>query len=116
MKFDTKYERMVDTGEDLDPTSKTEQAGYIPAQVQIERLMQAGKNLQNYRKDQYDFASDAPDDDSVHVPSRLPSFDMADASQLALDVEQRLAEQQAAIDAENAEKNSTATPSEEVTT
>jgi len=105
MKFDTKYERKPDGGEDISDKSKTETSGYIPAQVQIERLIQSGENLRNYRKEQYDFASDAPDDDGVYVPSRVPSFDMADASQLALEVEQRLADQAAAITAEQAEKN-----------
>lgn len=96
MKFETKYERKQDQGEDISPESKTEQAGYIPPQVQIERMMMSGAALNNYRREQYDFGSEDEIDDTVSVPVRDPNFDLADGTQLANQVSTALNEQQIA--------------------
>ena len=96
MKFDTKYERKFDKGEDISPESKTEQAGYIPPQVQIERMIMSGAALNNYRRELYDFGSEDEIDDTVSVPVRDPNFDLADGTQLANQVNQSLMDQQKA--------------------
>ena len=41
----------------LDSQSKTEQAGYIPPQIQIENMILAGERLNQTRMDMYDFSS-----------------------------------------------------------
>lgn len=96
MKFDTKYDRKFDKGEDISPESKTEQAGYIPPQIQIERMMMSGAALNNYRREQYDFGSEEEIDDTVSIPVRDPNFDLADGTQLANQVVQSLNQQQIA--------------------
>ena len=105
MKFDTKYERKLDKGEDISPESKTEQAGYIPPQVQIERMMMSGAALNNYRREQYDFGSEDEIDDTVSVPVRDPNFDLADGTQLANQVNQTLIDQQKAAQERAAVEN-----------
>ena len=67
----------------MDSLSKTETAGYIPADKQIEMFIQAGRRLDQARKEQYDFAEgEEVPEDVVVDPTRSGSFDLADASQL----------------------------------
>ena len=106
MKFDTKYERKFDSGEDISPESKTEQAGYIPPQVQIERMILSGAALNNYRRELYDFGSEDEIDDTVSVPVRDLNFDPAEATQLANQVSQSLINQQIAAQNRAALENS----------
>lgn len=61
----------------------TESAGYIPAEVQIMEMIESGKRLGEFRKENYDFAPDDEDDGRVD-PTREKGFDMADASQIDL--------------------------------
>ena len=51
----------------------TEQAGYIPVDVQVKNMMLAGQRLGEYRKEAYDFEPgvDVPDDVDVD-PTRSP--------------------------------------------
>lgn len=71
----------------------TEQA-HMPARVQLERLMAAGEQLLRYRRDMYDFGFD---EDGAEVadpdPTRSGDFDMAEASMILSEVEERLTEQ-----------------------
>lgn len=78
----------------MDSLSKTETAGYIPAEQQIEMFIQAGRRLDQARKEQYDFAEgEEVPDDVVVDPTRSGAFDLADASQLgrALDTKAKKA-------------------------
>lgn len=75
-----------------DPESETEQSGYIPPKVQIENMILAGQRLDHARS-QYDFESEDDIDDDLYDPTRSGNYDLADATQSALDVEARLKEQ-----------------------
>jgi len=66
----------------------TEQAGYLPPQVQIEQMMEAGRRLADYRKEQFDALYDV--DDVELDPTRSPGFDMADASALMMEKKKKL--------------------------
>jgi len=91
MKFNTPYDRVVDEGEVMSLISKTETAGYVPAEKKILNLINAGKRLDNYRKEQYDIAEgEDVSEDVVFDVTRSPNFDMADASQLALQANARI--------------------------
>lgn len=78
----TKYKRPEKKFEAVDKERITEQAGYIPPQVQIMQFIQAGKRLNDFRKDQYDFDGSVDPDMSLEDPTREPNFDLADAAQL----------------------------------
>ena len=73
--------------------SETEQAGYIPPQVQIENMMLAGQRLDQSRKALYDFPSEDEIDEDAYDPTRRGNFDLADASQLAMETEMSLRDQ-----------------------
>lgn len=87
--------RVQSPGEENDGISDVETAGYIPAKVKIEHLMQAGIRLAEFRKEQFDFPSQEEVDWNFIDPTRVKGFDMAEASQYmnALD---NLSEQQRA--------------------
>ena len=73
-------------GELMTTVSETEQHGYIPAPLQISRILEAGQRLDDYRKFVYDFDDMEKIDinDIEPDPTRDTSFDMADASILAM--------------------------------
>jgi hypothetical protein len=73
-----------------DGSTITEQAGYIPPRIQIENMINAGKRLDQYRKEMYDFPPDAEVPDDFEDPTRNPGFDMADATKLAREIRTRL--------------------------
>lgn len=86
-----------DKGEVNDGTRLTESAGYIPAKVRIEEMIVAGERLVDYRRGRYDFppdsgATEEEQEDYVDL-TRSPGFDMADASQLKMQVDDRLKSQ-----------------------
>ena len=92
------------TYEVLDSKSETEQAGYIPPQIQIENMMLAGQRLDQSRKALYDFSSEDEIDEDAFDPTRRGNFDLADASQMAMQTEMSLRDQ--ALDADKARKAS----------
>lgn len=69
-----------------------EKAGVIPAKVQIERLIRAGENLINYRKEMYDYGVDYESDvdPNLDVRVRQPSIDLAEVSQLKEEVDKNM--------------------------
>ena len=67
---------------------RTEQAGYVPPRIQIENFMIRGQQLANYRN-QFDFKSEDDLDMYYQDPTRMRGFDMADATQLELQLEER---------------------------
>lgn len=79
-----------------DGISEVETAGYIPAHIKIEEMIAAGMRLNLARREAFD--GDWDDDDIPLDPTRGPNFDMADASFLAREVQDRLAKQKAAAD------------------
>ena len=81
------------TYERPDPVSLTEQAGYIPPQDQIESMILAGQRLNEARASQYDFASEDEIDEDAYDPTRRGNFDLADASQMAMETEMSLRDQ-----------------------
>ena len=92
------------TYERPDPVSLTEQAGYIPPQDQIESMILAGQRLNEARASQYDFASEDEIDEDAYDPTRRGNFDLADASQMAMETEMSLRDQ--ALEADKARKAS----------
>lgn len=77
-KFKTQYDRKEDPGQEGGGELITEQAGYVPPQVQIENMIMAGQRLNASRAEMYDTMEvyEEPDID----PTRSPGFDLADAS------------------------------------
>ena len=88
----------------MDPHSETEQAGYIPPQIQIENMILAGERLNQSRKEMFDFASEEEIDEDAFDPTRRGNFDLADASQMAMQTEMSLRDQ--ALEADKARKAS----------
>lgn len=93
MEFYTKFKRPekryeVNSGEKL-----VETAGYIPARIQIEEFIAAGKRLNAARAEQYDFSGTQKDDETDMLdPTRSPNFDLADGSAYKSEVRRRLNE------------------------
>lgn len=65
-----------------DVSSMTEQAGYIDAETQITRLMQAGVNLVAYRREMYDYPDGDVPADAKPDPTLDVGFDLADAQMI----------------------------------
>jgi len=86
----TQHRRPPKRPEKMDPLTLTESAGYLPSKVQIENLIQAGKRLVQWRKEQYDFPEDQDVDESFEDPTRRPGYDLADASRDGAAVAARL--------------------------
>ena len=80
----------------MDPHSETEQAGYIPPQIQIENMILAGQRLAESRRAQFDFESADDIDEDAYDPTRSGNYDLADASQASLRIQDSLLEQEAA--------------------
>ena len=98
--------------EEVDPSSETEQAGYIPATKQIENMILAGRRLDSSRL-QYDFASEEEIDEELYDPTRSGNFDLADATQAQIAVQQSLQEQ-AVKASQTAQEPSQATESQKI--
>lgn len=75
----------------------TEQAGYIPVDIQVKNMILAGQRLGEYRREAYDFESgvDVPDDVDID-PTRSPYFDLADGTQEGIRTSTRLTNQRKA--------------------
>lgn len=97
MEFYTKYKRPLEEGEINDGISKVEKAGYVPAKVKIENLINAGQNLQQYRREQYDIGYGEKIDDNIAIDPTRKGLDLAEASEIANEVDYRL--KQAEIEA-----------------
>ncbi|QXP07942.1 MAG: hypothetical protein [Arizlama microvirus] len=93
MDFQTHYNHKSTPREKNFEPSMTETAGYVSAKSRIESIIQAGETLLRYRQENYDFGEKIPIDDNYFDVTRSKNFDMADASQMAMDVEARLHQQ-----------------------
>lgn len=69
-----------------------ETAGYVPADVRIREFIEAGIRLQEYRKEAYDFTAEEEIDFSEADPLRNKGVDIAEVSEMALGLSQRMAE------------------------
>lgn len=65
-----------------DATTMTDQAGYIPADVQINRFIAAGVRLQAARREEFEYPNGDVPVDVVPDPTADVGFDLADASAL----------------------------------
>lgn len=94
MVLQKKSKYSPDKGEVLDGTRLTESAGYVPAKVRIEEMIVAGERLVDYRRGKYDFPPDSnvpEDEQEAYVDVlRTPGLDMADVSQMAQQVADKL--------------------------
>ena len=95
MNFSTKYSLQKTPPEVNKGPSHVEKAGYIPAQARIENMMLAGQRLVAHRAEMYDFKELKDIDESFTDPTRSKNFDMADASQFALNLDQKQKAQEA---------------------
>lgn len=105
MQFQTRYNRIDRSGEINPGPILVERAGYIPAKIQIENLILAGKRLQEHRAEMYDFTELSKIDLDFYDPTRSKNFDIADAFQLKRAVEERLKASQNAQEASGEVQN-----------
>lgn len=90
-------------GENLDPVSITETAGYIEPKIQIEQMILAGQRLAVARQELYDELNE--DGEADIDPFRNPRLDMAEVSQMQIAVEARLRASQNAQEAPEQPQN-----------
>lgn len=95
-----------DAGEKIAGKRITESAGYVPAKIKIEEMMQAGQRLAQYRAENYDFPPgvEVKDEDEFYDPTRSPGFDPVDAQNLSQDALNRLKASSKLRKGENHEK------------
>lgn len=68
--------------------------GFIPLRLQLLQLQAAGQRLKEFRAEAFDFATGEVDD-NFHDPTRNPGFDMADASLILSEIEERFVKRRA---------------------
>lgn len=88
-KFYTNYDPPEIVFEKNSGEKKVEKAGYMPAEVQIFQMIQAGQRLGEARKEMFDFAPGQDIDEELFDPTRSPGFDMSDASQIYLNFQEK---------------------------
>lgn len=89
MQFETKYDRTPYEGEKNSGELLTEQAGYLPADVKILNMIEAGERLRDSRLG-YEFEDEKSVPDDYFDPTRDPGFDMADATSMSAETLQRM--------------------------
>lgn len=109
MKFYTQHERPEKTPEINRGERLTERAGYIPPKIQIENMIYAGQRLAQARAEAFDYpqqdAPEGPVNDSFDMdPTRMPNFDLADATALSRASGERIRASQEAAKAEREKK------------
>lgn len=97
MLYQTHYNRALRLPEQGSPERIVETAGYMTNKQKIEAIINAGKRLVDYRKEQYDFDDQHVDDDFID-PTRSKNFDLADATILSRQAQSRLRAQQKAYE------------------
>lgn len=99
--FQSTYIQLLDSqAEHPDPKSITETA-YVPPQVQIEDMIDAGVRLAAYRKGRFDSIELAIDGDEIPLdPMREPAVDVVDTMKIGLAAADRVAKAKAKIGAE----------------
>ena len=89
MQFQTKYDRTPYKGEKNSGELITEQAGYVPADVKILNMIEAGERLRDSRLG-YEFEDEQSVPNDYFDPTRDPGFDMADATSMSAEILQRM--------------------------
>lgn len=88
MNFNSPYERIKQPLEAGGGPRIVETAGYIPIQAQIAQFINAGKRLEDYRK-QYDFGMGQPVPEDFIDPTKRKGFDIIDAQNLVNEIKQK---------------------------
>lgn len=78
------YATTPEKGERNSGELKVSTLGYVPAEVQINRLIDAGIRLDAYRKGEYEFTADEEVPHDYIDMTREPGFDPADAHQIQM--------------------------------
>lgn len=113
-RFKTPYNSRPSMPEQHGGISKTETAGYVPPKKIIENMITAGMRLKAFRQENFDLA-EGEDDEGFDDPTRTPGFDMADASQLQLELKARKKVIKAeGLDTSQVDKNDPGASSQEV--
>ena len=73
-----RYNRPKSKPEAPSGMSRVEIAGYVPAQIKIESLMNAGRRLIESRREQFDFPPGEDVDETFHDPTRKAGLDRVD--------------------------------------
>jgi len=94
MQFQTTYARSPHSPEKHNGERIVETAGHMTNKQKIESILDAGKRLVEYRKQQFDFEDEI--DENFSDPTRSKNFDMADATILGRDAKNRLEAQKKA--------------------
>ncbi|GMO29607.1 MAG: hypothetical protein Ta2B_10590 [Termitinemataceae bacterium] len=103
LNVNVRYSRVCDPPEKNSGELLTEQSGYIPAKIQIENMIYAGRRLDEARKEQYDFGANFEGDEFDYPdPTRTANFDLVDASRIASETEKRLKDTKTAQEAAKA--------------
>lgn len=103
----TKYNREKQPGEINSGEILVDKAGYVSKHKRIKAIMDAGERLIAARREMYDYIQNAPDDETEPDidPTRSPNFDMADATQLTMEINERKRQKEKEIrEAERAAK------------
>ena len=101
-KIYSEFDRPPPVLEMNDGKSIVETVGFIPADVQIEQLINAGVRLDKHRKEAFDFEPGEDIDPAFEDPTRAPNFDLADASNIGTAVSDRLLKAQQEYEAAQA--------------
>lgn len=96
--FYTKYVRPEPVQEVNSGELLVEVAGYVPAKKQIENLLFAGKRLDEFRRNEYEFQEGEEIPPGYIDRTRTPNFDVVDAGTLT----ERFEKKKQEIDALNA--------------
>ena len=90
MEFQTPYKLFPFEGEINSGEILVETAGYVSAQQRIESIMLAGQRLVESRREMYDYDTEDDLDEDRYPVTRDPGFDLADATQITLDLQRKL--------------------------
>lgn len=91
-------------GRIFEKPTKTVKEGYIKVKDLIDQFMSAGMRLNAYRDGIYDIPAGSEVEDGPADPTRVQGYDLADATQDALRVGERLRKQAREIDEGNQRK------------
>jgi len=102
MKFNTRENRIKTPPEINGGPTLVESAGYQTRTQKVTSYMQAGARLTAVRSEMYDYYDDENIEDMVVDPTRRKNFDIAEASQMMRDLNDRIRAQNAGREKEPA--------------
>lgn len=89
MKLYTKYDRPEKIYEKNNGENLVETIGYMTNKQKIEQFMLAGVRLKEWRQEQFDFKYGDDIHFDLNDPTRLHNFDLADASSIMQDLQNK---------------------------